>query len=252
MSVPRGTGLNPGDTGRAVRPILFRAPMRAANRAGAKNQTRRIVSASNSRLTYGTFEGLDLEAARAVRDPDGKLGMVPASLDAPCTYPRRQFRSGVQGKTQRRIVAVLPKVQAGDLFWEKVGRFGSRAGSTATYEVTAVDVRRVQDMTDDEAVSEGVAHVQVPTRFPLHARTPRGIFAWLWDQINGAGSWAANPWVWVYHYRHHAENVDALVARWTPPSLRPGSDATVEHHGNPGSGSGERTAAAASRSAGGV
>lgn len=197
--------------GPKVSPLLFRAEMRKANAAGDKNTTRRIVAASNSLMRYGTFEGLDLEDARAVRDNG------PPHLAAPCTYPRTQFRAGVESETQRRIVEVRPKVQAGDLFWDKAGRFGSRAASTMTIEVLEVDVGRVQDMTDDEAYREGVAHVHVPTRFPLHAQTPRGIFAWLWDSINGKGSWASNPWVWIYRYRvylHHVDRVlDARVAQ---------------------------------------
>lgn len=178
-----------------------------ASEAGAKDTTRRIITASNSRLNYGQFSGLDLEAARAVRD-DGL-----AHLAAPCTYPRKQFRGEVTGDTQRRIVEVRPRVQVGHLFWGKTGRFGSRAQSTATYEVLSVDVGRVQDMTDAEALREGVAHVQVPSGFPLHAWA-RDIFSWLWDDINGAGSWASNPWVWVYRYRMFARNVDTVLADW--------------------------------------
>lgn len=187
--------------------------MREANREGAKNQTRRIVAASNSILSHGTFDGLDLEAARAERSESG-ASQLRAVLAAPCTYPRTQFRAGVTDATQRRIVEVVPRVQAGDIFWEKIGRFGSRAASQATYEVLRVDVRRVQDMTDGEAMQEGVAHVQLPKRWPARDRqAPRAIFAWLWDSINGAGSWASNPWVWVYHYAYFPQNVDAVLAQ---------------------------------------
>lgn len=193
--------------GTKVAPLLFRAAMREANAEGAKDTTRRIVAEGNSLMRYGTFAGLDLEDARAVRD-DG-----PPHLAAPCTYPRTQFRAGVEGETQRRIVEVRPKVQVGDLFWDKMGRFGSRAASRMTLEVVGVDVGRVQDMTDADALREGVQHVQLPKRWPARDRqAPRAIFAWLWDQINGAGSWAKNPWVWVYRYQVHAQNVDELLA----------------------------------------
>lgn len=198
--VPRGTAPP------KVSPILFRAPMREANHADTKDTTRRIVSAANSSLRYGQFSGLDLESARAVR------ALTGVHLATPCTYPRHQFRAGVTAESQRRIVEVRSKVKAGDLFWEKVGRFGSRAASGWTYDVLAVDVGRVQDMTAFEALREGVAHVQLPRRLALHAPDPRAVFAWLWDSINGAGSWASNPWVWIYRYRSIPQNVDAFLA----------------------------------------
>lgn len=198
--VPRGTK----PAGPQAYPILFRAAMVKATEAGAKDTTRRIIKASNSILTYGPFSGLDLEAARALP--------APGTLAVPCIYPRKQFRAGVTDDMQRRIVEVRPRVQVGDFFWQKAGRFGSRAKSTATYEVLGVEVRRLQDMTDADAVREGVAHVHVPTNFPLHARAPRGIFAWLWDSINGKGSWSKNPWVWVYRYQFIPENIDTVLA----------------------------------------
>lgn len=191
-----------------VSPILFRAPLITANHAGVKDTTRRIVTAANSSMRYGQFSGLELDWARAMREEG------PPYLVAPCVYPRRQFRGGVKGDTQRRLVEVRPRVQLGELFWEKRGRFGRRAASVATYVVIEVDVARVQDMTDAEALREGVAYVEIPARLKGQLHAPRAVFAWLWDQINGTGSWAANPWVWIYRYRVFMENVDSMLERW--------------------------------------
>lgn len=190
--VSRGT-----DDGPRVLPMLFRADMRKANAAAEKDTTRRIVSAANSLVHPGTFAGLDLETGRA------------RLLDNPELRARCTFESG-----RVRVVTITPQVRPGDIFWEKTGRFGSRKQSQRTLEITGVGLARVQDMTDADAVREGVAHVQLPTRFPLHARTPRGIFEWLWGSINGKGSWAANPWVWIYRYRIYQENIDAMLACW--------------------------------------
>lgn len=177
-------------TGRPDRPILFKKSMRAAIAAGAKDHTRRIVTAKNSTVQPGTFEGLDLSTGRVRRQ-------LSAEIRARCS-----FESG-----RVRVVTVSPIVRAGDLYWIKANRFTSRAKSDGTLQVLHVDARRIQDMTDEDAIREGVAFVQVPTRFPLSDRSPRAIFAWLWDDINGKGAWARNDWVWVYRFALMAPDI---------------------------------------------
>lgn len=63
-------------------------------------------------------------------------------------------------------------------------------------EVTAVRVERLQEISRGDAMDEGCP-------FPNMAQgdDPRQWYATLWDSINGAGSWAANPWVWVLEFR---------------------------------------------------
>lgn len=168
-----------------------------ANTAGAKDTTRRIVTAQNSLVHPGTFDGLDLETGRARR------------LEVPELRARCTFESG-----RVRVVTITPKTRRGAIFWEKTGRFGSRAASERTLEVVRVDVARVQDMTDADAIREGVEFVQLPARAKHTGMKPRDRFAWLWDSINGKGSWASNPWVWVYRYRVFHENVDRMIERW--------------------------------------
>lgn len=80
-------------------------------------------------------------------------------------------------------------------------------------EVSGVRVERLQDISERDAVAEGVtafycgpAHdVKNPTRWgvektPLH-ESPTDAFCYLWEGISGAGSWDANPWVWVIEFR---------------------------------------------------
>jgi len=186
-SVSRGT----------VRPMLFRREMRAANLQGIKRCTRRIVAANNSAVQPGAFAGLDLETGRA-------RPLLHPELRARCT-----FESG-----RVRVVTVTPVVKVGDLFWEKTGRFGSRALSKMTLEVRAVGVGRVQDMSEHDAEEEGVDLVELPPKAAARVVNRRDRFAWLWDSINGKGSWAANPWVWIYRYQFHPLNIDDLLERW--------------------------------------
>lgn len=184
-----------GTTSRRVRPILFRKYLVEANSRGVKDMTRRILTAKNSIVTPGTFEGLNLETGRV------RLNAPQAELRAQCT-----FESG-----RVRVVSVLSAVRRGDLFWVKGGRFGSRAASTQTLEVRSVRVARAQDMTDEEIWREGAQNI--PNNLRRKSALARDWFAALWDDANGAGSWDANPWVWVYEYRVHEQQVDELISK---------------------------------------
>lgn len=96
-----------------------------------------------------------------------------------------------------------------------------RWASRITLEVTRVRVERVGDISEEDAKAEGVEPVSCSccersnggcTDGPMGRCCPccngTGIetcavemYANLWDEINGAGSLAASPWVWVYDFR---------------------------------------------------
>ncbi len=71
--------------------------------------------------------------------------------------------------------------------------------------ITSVRVERLQDITEEDAIREGVVgeeYLEAEERFantmPGGASgrpTPRGWYAELWELINGPGSWALNPWI---------------------------------------------------------
>lgn len=95
----------------------------------------------------------------------------------------------------------------------------SRCNSRITLEVTGVRVERVQSITEEDARAEGMdwaapymGKVDRRRRQDDDREDPREVgygegsfarqnYATLWDEINGAGSWASNPWVWVYEFR---------------------------------------------------
>ncbi|MEW6462952.1 MAG: hypothetical protein AB1459_17660 [Pseudomonadota bacterium] len=78
-------------------------------------------------------------------------------------------------------------------------------------EITAVRVEQLQDITEEQAVVEGVDRpenirdVDVwdgAERELFNAMNqPRDRFKRLWADINGAESWDANPWVWVVEFK---------------------------------------------------
>lgn len=93
-----------------------------------------------------------------------------------------------------------------------------RQASRILLEVTDVRVERLQDISEADAIAEGVqrhldgwfpygietclttlvAGKEAPAQF---CRDARASYRMLWEQINGAGSWDANPWVWAITFR---------------------------------------------------
>lgn len=83
-----------------------------------------------------------------------------------------------------------------------------RVASRITLEIVSVRVERLQDISEEDAIAEGVTADCPGTPNGLHPPTKdcslwsaRNSFAHLWDQINGKGSWALNPWVWVVTFK---------------------------------------------------
>lgn len=65
-------------------------------------------------------------------------------------------------------------------------------------EITDIRVERLQEISEEDAKAEG-CKPHPPSG--LDGRVYRRPFECLWESINGAGSWALNPWVWVIEFR---------------------------------------------------
>lgn len=90
-----------------------------------------------------------------------------------------------------------------------------RWASRILLEVTDVRVERLQDISEHQAQAEGIEHLpHLDPAGTCHWRvygsessgtnSPVASFESLWESINGAGSWDANPWVWVVEFRRVA------------------------------------------------
>jgi hypothetical protein len=89
--------------------------------------------------------------------------------------------------------------------------FMPRWASRITLEVTEVRVQRLQEITEQEAVDEGIKLLNGRFTFNegMHeSRTASESFRALWESINGAGSWDKNPWVWAVSFRKIQISVD--------------------------------------------
>lgn len=149
------------------RPILFSAPMLRAILEGRKTQTRRVVKPQ----------------------PEQVL------VDRVKETGRWQFEWGYPQKDGNYTASIpCPFGVVGDRLWVKEGIFTRRVDSPVTLEITNVRVERVQDISDDDALAEGVAE-----RSGLR---PVFAFSELWDSINGKKHpWSSNPWVWILEFK---------------------------------------------------
>lgn len=70
--------------------------------------------------------------------------------------------------------------------------------SRITLEITGVRIERLLDISEADALAEGVA----PSSEPGAVFAPaKSAYCDLWESINGPGSWFLNPWVWVVEFK---------------------------------------------------
>ena len=95
-----------------------------------------------------------------------------------------------------------------------------RWASRITLEITGVRVQRLQDISEADALAEGISTLRTPdwdrkhfptwrtafdaacadNRKPPVGPLPSESYRSLWESINGPGSWDANPLVWVIEF----------------------------------------------------
>lgn len=130
--------------------------------------------------------------------------------------PRRGFRPRPDGSAITYLDDASPLEQNPKLLgpW-KPSIHMPRWASRLTLEVTGVRVERLQDISEEDAKAEGVEFdiderayrvdgVKPPPTMPGSAwigfTSARRAFKHLWESINGADSWDANPWVWAISF----------------------------------------------------
>ncbi len=205
------------------RPILFSAPMVRAILEGRKTQTRRalrkqfVPDAEPAEVPATSPEGWQINGHSglwwddtdaciddAIRCPYGQPGdrlwvreafmHEPADYcwEASVTIPVRPAHTIYRADSD-------PNGEANGIGW-KPSIHMPRWASRILLEITAVRVERLQDISEEDALAEGVTFKN-PVK-PGHAsRMGREAFAELWESINGPDSWEENPWVWVIEFK---------------------------------------------------
>lgn len=96
-----------------------------------------------------------------------------------------------------------------------------RAVSRLTLTITDVRLQRLQEITEEDALAEGVHFSDSCDGFTVeegthyHPDDPRQSYRSLWNTINGdtgPKSWDANPWVLAYSFNVRHGNIDAEAA----------------------------------------
>jgi len=203
------------------RPILFSGAMIRAIMAGQKTQMRRVIKTqpevTEQRLRemgawkdgFTLSQHVDTAWQHGFIDVDCPYGQpgdrlwvreswsTDSTLDAkpPSSFKAWPIRYVADGKI----------IKHGSFFGNADGKTRPgihmpRWASRILLEVVSVRVERLQSISEADAEAEGIdflRHVQDADE----TLTARDLYECLWDGINGAGSWEANPWVWVVEFK---------------------------------------------------
>ena len=235
------------------RPIIFSAPMVQALLAGRKSMTRRVLKPQPPEwVTRMTHEGRCGWIGSG--DGHGTLMHVPYAV-GDRLWCREVFAYGwpVEGNHQ------LPECnQEHAITYRADGNrpFGSRRrwhspihmprwASRLTLTVTDVRVQRLQEISEADAVAEGMQPYKFPGPWwqgyrddgdgdlvqqqyvgetpPDWMIEPRRmkdmthldrsavhLFTTLWNDLHGPEAWAANPWVAALTFETHRQNIDQM------------------------------------------
>lgn len=236
------------------RPILFSAPMVRAILDGRKTVTRRPVKGCQIPVEDTSVAAGERHRWMAIaqRDPRYGFGVFGATeaecakeLEefAPCPYGRRGERLWVRETTEadegRSDTVVLsryaadrapvrcagsedPEYNGSVAHWDYPRRSRPsihmpRWACRILLEITDVRVERLQDISEEQAVAEGLIwqgqengktfYSHAERKYPPGAHQQFGIsgvdavsaFRNLWNSVGG--EWDANPWVWVVEFK---------------------------------------------------
>ena len=215
------------------RPILFSAPMVRAILEGRKTVTRRTMKPQPDADATVTVESYNVavtnrrgyqEAGPEVFGAwwrDGESGCkCPYGKPGDRLWVRETFidlrgtgvehRPDPDGPLQRYAYAA--DCRPGSHSDEARKDFGlkykpsihmPRGACRILLEITDIRVERLQDISDEQAVCEGIAKTQHGGYHVEDGKhyfaSPVDSFASLWSSVGG--DWSANPWVWVVEFK---------------------------------------------------
>lgn len=177
------------------RPILFSAPMVRAILDGRKTQARRIVKFPTWADQYEPIEINMAGLPECICIKTGCLSGICCHYGIP--GDRLWVRETHMIHADEIAYAATDQPLVGCDKWRPSIHM-PRWASRITLEVVAVRVERLQEISPDDALREGVFDYAQQHNLGGYWTTA---FSRLWESVNSPKSWSANPWVWVVEFK---------------------------------------------------
>lgn len=209
------------------KPILFSGEMVKAVLENRKTQTRRIIFKGNPIDDFYTFKyfASDSHSFRACFELTKRIKHMPLAMPyfgKKCPYGqpgdrlwvRETWKECTKTKINRTCLAYKAGREVIDfgmpVKW-KPSIHMPRWASRITLEIVNVRVERLQDISEEDALAEGVNKISHAGEYFYHHSNkfpnggnwvnPEFAFEELWNKLNGPGAWEKNPWVWVIEFK---------------------------------------------------
>lgn len=241
----------------ADKPILFSDPMVRAILDGRKTQTRRLINPQPEARVDSAFIGVDgiarfswetarspISYARNDRRLKAAIGDRLWIREACATWEGGHRDVVYRADTTEKDWSDLSSDARSGAPWKRrPSIFMPRWASRLTLIVTDVRVEKLQAMTPDDAIAEGIidhhgtiigahgaggVHHEImadgfsyhdefaPDDLPTFWNSPVDAFAELWDSLNAdRAPWDSNPWIAAYTFTVEKQNIDAAKEAMT-------------------------------------
>ncbi|MCS0629927.1 hypothetical protein NX786_11340 [Telluria mixta] len=189
------------------RGILFSAPMVRALLAGTKTQTRRAVKEREGSVHADSPRPYGRPGDRLwVRETFFAYGRWEKRYNEKKQRDEWRFVDMTLERSHSYLYAAdnpdvpVEKGRSATPGWHtRPALFMPRAASRILLKVVSVRVERLQAISDHDAIAEGIERDAGNTTESFSC--PVDSYRSLWEQINGIGSWNANPLIWVVEFR---------------------------------------------------
>jgi len=195
--------------------ICFKEPLFHKVVKGEKTQTRRMIISRTGYFKVESRNGVIFDIWQTNDNewcgdnlvpvkPKYEVGEV-AYLKEPYIYEYGREEKWYKYYYKFSTADILElKVIGVDIKW-KNKLFMPESAARYFIEITAVRAERLQDISDEDCMKEGICPKLDGLSFVNEVNniaypTPKRAYAALIDEINGKGTWEKNPWVWVYDF----------------------------------------------------